>query len=170
MALFQQYFTRADEVTAFAAGAAASGFIRFPTVGEIVSRSGAEVGATITISDGSASETFEFVRGTAAGGGNVAVDIQAAATRQDVASALLSAIAGTALAVTPAVVESGDDAYLTIINNAVGLAGNVPIVASNKSGRPFEISGMAGGTVVIADNAIISILKVPGGWHLWWTA
>lgn len=117
-----------------------------PAIGTIQTPAGSLVsdGDTLTIDDGTTSVTFEFDSGGGVSGGNTAVAFTGADPASTVASALQSAIAGSALNITASVNSSTVSLESNLSGAGVG-AGNVPIIASLNNAGSWTIEGMGGG-------------------------
>ncbi|MFU7560472.1 S8 family serine peptidase [Roseiconus sp. JC912] len=118
---------------------------------------GVIVGETFTINDGNTTETFEFIdANTQPAGGNIGVDISAvggtALDAQATAAAIINAIAGTGLRLSPELIgrqiflglpESGSASVSSGRLRAVGLSrtpddGDLITVTPNDGGTPVE--------------------------------
>jgi hypothetical protein len=156
-----QYFSSARELSAFITGVAASGRIIAPELRNITN------GAYFDLNDGTnAAVRFHFDRSGAytPGGGynatNIRVDVSAAVTRNDVATAIRAAIngVGAGLAITAgAPPAAGWELRLT--NDAVGVAGNVPVTTNN---LPYDmtVEGMTGGGGPVLAADFVSIVPI----------
>jgi hypothetical protein len=100
-------------------------------------------GETVVISDGAANVTFEFDKNGAVGAGHISVNIAAAASAQDVRDVLLTAVNGVGAGLKVTAYEDGTD-DLVLINDALGTAGNVPLVET-VANAGFTVQGMVGG-------------------------
>lgn len=117
-----------------------------PAEGTIETPGGAQVvdGDTITISDGSSSETFEFDSGGGVTGGNVAVAFTGGDSAATIASALNTAINGTALNLSSTVASSTVTITSGLTGSGVG-AGNVAFTSSLGNPAQWTLDGMNGG-------------------------
>ena len=101
-------------------------------------------GQTFDLDDGANPvTTFEFdVDGGGVGGGNVAIDISADVTSEDVRDAVIAAIngVGAGLAITA---SPGGLAEVKLLNDATGVSGNVAITTTGSP--PGTFIGMQGG-------------------------
>lgn len=124
-------------------------------------------GETFTIDDGKTSVTFEFdTVPDGVGGGNVAVDISALTTAAEVRDAIVTAINGSALAITAEAgsIAPGDPANtsrLVMMNDATGAGGNTTSSETVTSGD-FILSDMTGGGVAAGGSG--------GAFHLFTSA
>ena len=98
---------------------------------------------TFTLNDGTnAATVFEFDTNSSVLGGHVAVDISAATTDADVATAIRSAINGVGAGL--AITASGTGALVVLTNDAYGVAGN-HLVTTTVADAGFLLAGMANG-------------------------
>jgi hypothetical protein len=105
---------------------------------------------TFTIGDGITSVTFEFDSGGGVTPPNVAVPFTGADSADTVRDSIITAITGSVLAITPAIGGAG---LVSLVNNNVGSAGNVPITDS-VANVGFVVSGMSGAVGADADDEV----------------
>lgn len=133
-------------LTSSTSGVAATGSLTAVAAASII------VGETFTLNDGTNPATvFEFTSGGPAGAGNVAVNIAAAVTANDVATACRSAIngVGAGLAITAAVPVG---AVVGLTNDALGAAGNTTS-SETVANTGFVLTNMTGG--VTASSSVV---------------
>lgn len=112
-----------------------------PATGGILVEGTALAGVTVTLEDGlGTSETFEFVRGTAAARGHRAVDITGADAIV-ITERLVEAIRATNLRIDAAAMTD----RVRLIHQRYGLVGNRPLVLRPQGTTALTVSGMTGG-------------------------
>lgn len=129
-------------------------------------------GETFTLDDGTTSVVFEFdTVPDGVGGGNVVVDISAAVDEFDVRDAIVTAINGSALAITAgpgfraapggAGGDPANTAAVVLANDATGAGGNTSSSETVANGD-FSVSDMTGGGVAAGG--------IGGAYHLFTSA
>lgn len=162
MPFFTRSFPSQGDLVDFANGAASRGWIRAPaptpqTVAD---------GDIFRIPDGSGLTEFEFdVAGDGANGSGTAIDISAATTAAEVASAMETAINGVAAGLTVTATAVGE--YVQLVNDAVGdNDGQIEFGTTNVIG--YQKQDMQGGSVALAQANVVSIYNRDGDWYLVW--
>lgn len=118
-------------------GFSATGFINTIPAADFVE------GETFTINDGvNPATVFEFDTDASVAGSNVAVDISAAVTADDVKLAIISAINGVALLAVTA--SNGGTGRVFLQHDQVGVTGN-NLITELVADADFVVSGMSGG-------------------------
>jgi len=131
-----------DFVFEFPAGTPAVGYIQSITAASLID------GETFTLDDGvNPPTTFEFDTNSLVFGSNVAVDISAAITAIDVATAIVSAINGVGGSLNLTAGNAiGSSSIVTVTNGQRGIVGNVTDWTDTVADSGFAITQPDGGT------------------------